>query len=186
MKNFKCCIFHYQIAYQKPYCVCLKTNALCNSCFFSSLLLLRDIPLLRIFWIDIFKSVYYKVVPLTFPATEGSESWSGSDCSISHQTLSPTSNFSNFIFGKNLVRAKNTRRLWIFGALYIRSSFLMYANDPSSASYLLNTIMFSDDTNLFFEHSYIKVLFSTVNRELQNINEWFIRNKLSLNVQNEI
>ena len=62
----------------------------------------------------------------------------------------------------------------------------MYANDPSSASYSLNTIMFADDTNLFFEHSYIKVLFSTVNRELQNINEWFIRNKLSLNVQNEI
>ena len=47
----------------------------------------------------------------------------------------------------------------------------------------LNTIMFADDTKLFLEHKDISVLFSTVNRELQNINEWFISNKLSLNVK---
>ena len=62
-------------------------------------------------------------------------------------------------------------------------SFLTYANDLPSASNLLNTIMFADDTNLFFEHKDISFLFSTVNRELQNINEWFISNKLSLNVK---
>ena len=62
--------------------------------------------------------------------------------------------------------------------------FLIYVNDLPSASNLLNTIMFADDTNLFFEHKDISFLFSTVNRELQNINEWFISNKLSLNVKN--
>ena len=61
--------------------------------------------------------------------------------------------------------------------------FLIYVNDLPSASNLLNTIMFADDTNLFFEHKDISFLFSTVNRELQNINEWFISNKLSLNVK---
>ena len=61
--------------------------------------------------------------------------------------------------------------------------FLIYANDLPSASNLLNTIMFADDANLFFEHKDISLLFSTVNRELQNINEWFISNKLSLNVK---
>ena len=35
----------------------------------------------------------------------------------------------------------------------------------------------------FFEHKDISVLFSTVNKELQNINEWFISNKLSLNAK---
>ena len=35
----------------------------------------------------------------------------------------------------------------------------------------------------FFEHKDKSVLFSTVNRELQNINESFISNKLSLNVK---
>ena len=60
--------------------------------------------------------------------------------------------------------------------------FLIYVNDLSSASNLLNTIIFADDTNLFFEHKDISFLFSTVNRELQNINEWFISSKVSLNV----
>ena len=57
--------------------------------------------------------------------------------------------------------------------------FLIYVNDLPSASNLLNTIMFADDTNLFFEHKDISVLFSTTNRELQNINEWFVSNNLS-------
>ena len=60
---------------------------------------------------------------------------------------------------------------------------LIYVNDLRSTSNLLNTIMFADDTNLLLEHKDISVLFSTVNRELQNINECFISNKLSLNVK---
>ena len=59
---------------------------------------------------------------------------------------------------------------------------LIYVNDLPSASNLLNAMMFADDTNLFFEHRDISVLFSTVNRELKNINKWLISNKLSLNV----
>ena len=43
--------------------------------------------------------------------------------------------------------------------------------------------MFADDTNLFCEHKGIGVLSSTVNKELQNFNEWFISNKVSLNVK---
>ena len=60
---------------------------------------------------------------------------------------------------------------------------LIYVNDLPSATNLLNAMMFADDTNLFFEHRDISVLFSTVNRELKNINKWFISNKLSLNVK---
>ena len=63
--------------------------------------------------------------------------------------------------------------------------FLIYVTDLPSASNFLNTIMFADDTNLFFEHKDISVLFSTVNRELQNINEWFISNKLSLTLRKQ-
>ena len=60
---------------------------------------------------------------------------------------------------------------------------LIYVNNLPSASNLLNTIMFADDAYLFFEHKDISVLFLTVNREFQNIYEWFISNKLSLNVK---
>ena len=42
--------------------------------------------------------------------------------------------------------------------------------------------MFADDTNLFYNHKNIHCLFSDVNKELTNINKWFVAKKLSLNV----
>ena len=59
--------------------------------------------------------------------------------------------------------------------------FLLYANDLKNASSVLNPIMFADDTNLFYTHSNIQKLFSTMNEELASINQWFTSNKLSLN-----
>ena len=59
--------------------------------------------------------------------------------------------------------------------------FLLYVNDLKNASSVLNPIMFADDTNLFYTHSNIKKLFSTMNEELASINQWFTSNKLSLN-----
>ena len=50
------------------------------------------------------------------------------------------------------------------------------------ASNLLDPIMFADDTNLFYAEENIKTLFDTVNIELQKIRQWFMSNKLSLNV----
>ena len=49
---------------------------------------------------------------------------------------------------------------------------------------MLDPIMFADDTNLFFPNSNIKLLFATVNYELEKISLWFIFNILSLNVKN--
>ena len=72
---------------------------------------------------------------------------------------------------------RNTTRIYPWATV-----ILIYVDDLPSASNLLNTIMFADDINLFFEHKDMSFLFSTVNRELQNINEWFISSKLSLNV----
>ena len=42
--------------------------------------------------------------------------------------------------------------------------------------------MFADDANLFFSNCNISVLFATVNSELRKISQWFLANKLSLNV----
>ena len=41
--------------------------------------------------------------------------------------------------------------------------------------------MFADDTNLLFEHTDLRILFSMVNDEQNKIYEWFKANKLSLN-----
>ena len=42
--------------------------------------------------------------------------------------------------------------------------------------------MFADDTNLFYTEEKVKTIFNTVNIELQKVSQWFISNKLSLNV----
>ena len=61
--------------------------------------------------------------------------------------------------------------------------FLLYVNDLHQASKVLNPIMFADDTNLFFWHSDINILFEKMNKELINVRNWFNANKLSLNVK---
>ena len=45
--------------------------------------------------------------------------------------------------------------------------------------------MFADDTNLFFIHKDIRYLFQIVNQEFENINQWFISNKLSLKMKKQ-
>ena len=61
--------------------------------------------------------------------------------------------------------------------------FLLYVNDLHHASKVLDPIMFADDTNLFFSHSDINLLFEKMNKELTNVSNWFNANKLSLNVK---
>ena len=61
--------------------------------------------------------------------------------------------------------------------------FLVHFNDLPKTSRLLDPIMFTDDTNFFFNHKGIKHLFKVVNNELVNIKYWFTANKLSLNVE---
>ena len=60
--------------------------------------------------------------------------------------------------------------------------FLLYANDLPSVSNILDPIMLADDTNLFFSNCDIPVLFASANSEISKINQWFLANKLSLNV----
>ena len=43
--------------------------------------------------------------------------------------------------------------------------------------------MFADDTNLFFSHRDINVLFEKMKKELTNVSDWFNANNLSLNVK---
>ena len=64
--------------------------------------------------------------------------------------------------------------------------FLIYVNDLSNASNILDPIMFADDTNLFFSHRNISTFFLTLNNELHKIGEWFKANRLLLNLKKQI
>ena len=43
--------------------------------------------------------------------------------------------------------------------------------------------MFADDTSLYFTQEDIRYLFQIVNQELENIKQWFLSNKLSINIK---
>ena len=59
---------------------------------------------------------------------------------------------------------------------------LFYVKDLPNSSKVLVPIMFVNDTNLFFENSNVNKLFKKDNDKLSKINEFFLANKLSLNV----
>ena len=46
-------------------------------------------------------------------------------------------------------------------------------------------MLYADDTNLFYSDDNIRTLFETANQELNQINDWFPENKLSLKVEKQ-
>ena len=60
--------------------------------------------------------------------------------------------------------------------------FLLYINDLCNVSKLLKFILFADDTNIFLEDNNLSHLIQILNQELIKLEDWFIVNKLSLNV----
>ena len=74
------------------------------------------------------------------------------------------------------------KKMWNVTRFYSWATpFLIYINDLSLVSKFSSPIMFADDTNLFYSHNNIKILFKNANDELEKISQWFKANKLSLN-----
>ena len=61
--------------------------------------------------------------------------------------------------------------------------FLIDVNDLPNAPNILDSIMFADDSNLFYSHHDIKTRFSTVNEELEKLVDWFTTNRSSVNIK---
>ena len=59
--------------------------------------------------------------------------------------------------------------------------FLIFVNDLQKSTKFLDPKMFANDTNLFYSNKDINTLFKIANDELNEINEWFRANKLSIN-----
>ena len=60
--------------------------------------------------------------------------------------------------------------------------FSIYVNDFPECLKLSNPIMFADYTNMFTQNDNLKHLFNEAQLELQNIDQWMIANKLSINI----
>ena len=60
--------------------------------------------------------------------------------------------------------------------------FLVYINDFSNCSEILDFHLFVDDANLVYKYKNLTILEPKVNKELVNIHTWLSANKLSLNI----
>ena len=60
--------------------------------------------------------------------------------------------------------------------------FILYTNDLPSTLTVSKSILFADDTTIYYSHSNLNTLCTNLNKDLQILNDWFKTNKLSLNV----
>ena len=61
--------------------------------------------------------------------------------------------------------------------------FLLYINDICNSSKLLHFVLYADDTNMFYSCENMDELCADVNRELWRVMQWFITNRLSVNIK---
>ena len=59
--------------------------------------------------------------------------------------------------------------------------FILYVNDITNTSNVLDFILFADDTTILYSHKNIESQIELVNEELEEVSNWFKANKLSVN-----
>jgi hypothetical protein len=60
--------------------------------------------------------------------------------------------------------------------------FIIYTNDLPDSLNQTKSILFADDTTIYYSATNIAHLYATMNSEMKNIADWFRANKLSLNI----
>ena len=61
--------------------------------------------------------------------------------------------------------------------------FLIFVNDLNNLTKVLDPVLFADNADLYCSDSNIRTVFEIANQELGQISDWFLGNKLSLNVE---
>ena len=69
------------------------------------------------------------------------------------------------------------------GSILGPSFFLIFVNDLNNLTKVLDHVPFGDNTNLYCSDSDIRTVFEIAKQELGQISDWFLANKLSLNVE---
>ena len=59
--------------------------------------------------------------------------------------------------------------------------FILYVNDTTNTSNVLDFVLFADYTTITYSHSDVMSKFDMINTELQEVTNWFKANKLSVN-----
>jgi hypothetical protein len=64
--------------------------------------------------------------------------------------------------------------------------YTLYVNDIQYSSNKLDFFLFADDTNLLYADKNLKSLETIVNKQLEYICDWFLANKLTLNIKSQM
>ena len=59
--------------------------------------------------------------------------------------------------------------------------FILYVNDITYTSNILDFILFADDTTILYSHKDVNSKINVVNKDLYEVTNWFKANKLSVN-----
>ena len=61
-------------------------------------------------------------------------------------------------------------------------SFVIFVNDLKKLAKLIDPLLLAEDTKLFCSSNNMRILFEMANQKLNQIKDWFLANKLSLNI----
>jgi len=73
--------------------------------------------------------------------------------------------------------------LWDSAGVYLRTSTISSLYKRFKASKMLKIHLFADDTNVLHSHKCLKSLERKMNQELTKLQDWFIANKLTINIK---
>jgi hypothetical protein len=94
------------------------------------------------------------------------------------------SNRNQFVVFNNVLSAKSKITTGVpQGSILGPLLFLLYINDICNSSQILHFILYADDTNIFYSSENINELCTTINNELRCVMQWFITNRLSVNIK---
>ena len=89
-----------------------------------------------------------------------------------------TTSIDDYISAKHVIECRIPQ-----GSVLGPLLFFLYINDSYKCSKVLKFPLFADDTNILYSNRNVKDLERVLNNEITKLRDWFIANKLNINIK---